>query len=212
MLFCAQGYCCNAPCAGACQSCALPNTLGTCTNVPINQVDPSAQCVDKLAPSCNTNGKCDGNGGCQLYVQGTTCLGSTCPAGASTFTGTSTCDGAGKCLTPNATPCFPYACGASVCKNSCTTTSSDCASPAVCSSNGSCGLKPPGQACVTGVECTSGFCSQSVCCATACTGRLSVLRAHHRARHLQQRPERNGRSAGDLPRSGQHHLRDRRLL
>ena len=48
-LSCAQGYCCNSPCGGACQSCALPNSLGTCTNVPANQVDPSAQCVDKLA-------------------------------------------------------------------------------------------------------------------------------------------------------------------
>ena len=167
-LSCAQGYCCNSPCAGACQSCALSGSVGTCTNVPANQVDPSAQCVDKLAASCNTNGKCDGNGSCQLYVQGTACLGSTCPGGTSTFTGTSTCDGAGKCVTPNAAPCFPYQCGASICKNSCTA-NSDCASPAVCI-NGSCGLKPAGQACVTAAECSSGFCSQSVCCATACTG------------------------------------------
>ena len=46
-LSCAQGYCCNSPCAGACQSCALSGSPGTCTNVPANQVDPAAQCVDK---------------------------------------------------------------------------------------------------------------------------------------------------------------------
>ncbi len=168
-LSCAQGVCCNSPCAGPCQSCALPNTPGTCTNVPANQVDPAAQCLDKGAAGCGTNGKCDGNGGCQLYLQGTTCGGSTCPAGTSTFTGTSTCDGAGKCVTPNPAPCFPFQCGTNVCKNICTS-DADCASPAVCNSSGSCGLKPPGQSCATAAECASGFCSQSVCCATACTG------------------------------------------
>ncbi|HEX3905469.1 MAG TPA: hypothetical protein VH853_21780 [Polyangia bacterium] len=168
-LFCAQGFCCNAPCNGPCQSCGLPNSIGTCTNVPVNQVDPSAQCADQTGPSCGTNAKCDGNGGCQLYVQGTTCAASVCPSGTSTFTGSSSCDGAGKCVTPNNAPCFPYECGAGICKNSCTS-NADCASPAVCNSNGSCGLKSPGQACVTAAECGSGFCSQSVCCATACTG------------------------------------------
>src|SRR6185437_14215748 len=109
-LTCAQGFCCNSPCGGACESCALPNAQGTCTNVPANQVDPSALCTDQGQTSCGTNGKCDGNGSCQLYVQQTTCAASTCPTGTSTFTGTATCDGAGKCLTPNASPCFPYQC------------------------------------------------------------------------------------------------------
>ena len=31
--FCAQGVCCDTACAGACKSCALTGTLGTCTNV-----------------------------------------------------------------------------------------------------------------------------------------------------------------------------------
>jgi hypothetical protein len=168
-LFCAQGYCCNSPCSGACQSCALPSSLGVCTNVPASQVDPTGQCTDKGATSCGTNGKCDGNAGCALYLSGTTCIGSSCPSGTSTFTGTSACNGAGKCVTPNNAPCFPYQCGVNVCKNSCTS-DGDCQSPAVCSSNGSCGLKGIGQACVTAAECGSGFCSQQVCCQTACTG------------------------------------------
>ncbi len=168
-LTCAQGYCCNAPCTGACQSCALPTSLGTCTNVPATQVDPAGICQDKGSTSCQTNGKCDGNGGCQLYVTGTQCIGSSCPGGTSTFTGTSTCDGTGNCVTPNPSPCFPYACGNAICKNSCTA-DGDCASPAVCIS-GSCGLKGPGQACVTSVECMTGLtCAQGYCCTSACTG------------------------------------------
>jgi hypothetical protein len=168
-LTCAQGYCCNAPCAGACQSCALPNSLGTCTNVPVNQVDPAGICQDKGSTSCQSNGKCDGNGSCQLYVAQTQCIASSCPAGASTFTGASTCDGTGNCLTPNAASCFPYGCGTGVCKNSCVA-DTDCASPAVCI-NGSCGLKGPGQACVTSVECMTGLsCAQGYCCTSACTG------------------------------------------
>ncbi|HVT08857.1 MAG TPA: hypothetical protein VHO67_15470, partial [Polyangia bacterium] len=167
--FCSQGVCCNSRCDGKCQSCALPTTAGTCTNVPAGSVDPTATCQDQGTGTCGTNGKCDGNGTCQLYPQGTTCRGSSCPAGSTTFTGVSACDGAGKCVTPNATPCFPYQCGAAVCKNSCAT-DSDCAPPAVCSSTGSCGLKGDGQACAAAAECLSGFCAQGVCCGTACQG------------------------------------------
>ncbi|HXJ18822.1 MAG TPA: hypothetical protein VMT03_01210, partial [Polyangia bacterium] len=164
--FCAQGYCCNSACGGKCQSCGLTNSLGACTNVPAGTVDPTATCADQGATSCGTNAKCDGNGGCQRYAQGTTCAGSTCPAGSTTFTAGSTCDGAGSCLTPNPTPCFPYQCGTNVCKNSCTT-DGDCASPAVCI-GGSCGLKGNGQSCASGAECLSGFCAQGICCGTAC--------------------------------------------
>jgi hypothetical protein len=166
--FCEQGFCCDTACQGKCQSCGLTNSRGTCTNVPAGSVDPTATCKDQGAATCGTNGKCDGNGGCALYGQGTTCKGSSCPAGSTTFTATSTCNGAGTCVTPNATPCFPYQCGASVCKNSCTV-DGDCASPAVCI-NGSCGLKGNGQSCASAVECLSGFCAQGVCCGTACQG------------------------------------------
>ncbi|HZL16912.1 MAG TPA: dickkopf-related protein [Polyangia bacterium] len=166
--FCAQGICCNAACGGACQSCALSNALGTCTSVPVNAVDPAGICKDKGATSCGTDGKCDGNGACQKYLQGTTCIGSSCPAGTTVFTAASTCDGAGTCVTPAPGPCFPFQCGVNVCKNSCAT-DADCASPAICNS-GSCGLKSNGRTCGTAAECSSGFCSQQTCCATACQG------------------------------------------
>lgn len=70
--FCAQGNCCNAACSGPCQSCALFNAPGTCTNVPVNAADPAEKCQDQASPTCGTNGKCDGAGACQL-VGGVAC-------------------------------------------------------------------------------------------------------------------------------------------
>ncbi|HVU51172.1 MAG TPA: hypothetical protein VHL80_10825 [Polyangia bacterium] len=165
--FCAQGVCCDAACAGACTSCALTGTLGTCTNVPNDAPDPADLCVDQGPASCGTNGRCQA-GACQKYASGTSCAASTCPASTTTFTPDSTCDGSGACVTPAASSCFPYQCGAAVCKASCTN-DVDCAAPAVCT-NGSCGLKGLGKSCADGDECQSTFCAQGVCCDTACDG------------------------------------------
>jgi hypothetical protein len=163
--FCAQGVCCDTACAGACTSCALTGSLGTCTNVPNNAPDPADLCADQGPASCGTNGKCQA-GVCQKYAQGTACAASTCPASTTTFTPGSTCDGRGACVTPNASSCFPFECGAGVCKNACTT-DADCATPAVCIA-GSCGLKGLGKTCADGSECLSTFCAQGVCCDSAC--------------------------------------------
>lgn len=165
---CEQGTCCLTACTGACRSCALPATLGTCTNVPANTVDPKAMCAVQASASCGTNGKCDGNGACQKFAIGTACAGSTCPATGTTFTAGSACDGNGTCVTPAAATCFPYMCGLNVCKTSCTA-DGDCAPPNVCKS-GTCGLKDDGSACGDATECKNGFCQQGVCCHTACTG------------------------------------------
>jgi hypothetical protein len=165
--FCAQGVCCGTACASACESCALSGAMGTCGDVPTGAPDPSNTCVAKAAATCGTNGMCAA-GACQKFAQGTPCGDPTCPAGGTTFTPGSTCDGAGACVTPSATSCFPFRCGAASCKASCAA-DADCGPPAVCT-GGSCGLKSPGAACADGAECASGFCAQGVCCRTACTG------------------------------------------
>jgi hypothetical protein len=165
--FCAQGVCCDGACAGACTSCALTGTLGTCTNVPNDAPDPADLCVDQGPASCGTNGRCQA-GACQKYRVGTSCAGSTCPASTTTFTPGSTCDGVGACVTPAASSCFPFECGAGACKAACMS-DADCASPAVCT-NGSCGLKGLGKTCADGNECQSTFCAQGVCCDNACAG------------------------------------------
>jgi hypothetical protein len=165
--FCAQGVCCATACASACRSCALSGTLGACTNVASGAPDPASTCLAQSPPSCGTNGRCEA-GACQKYAQGIPCADPSCPMGGTTFTPGSACDGAGSCVTPASTSCFPFRCGAAACKATCTA-DADCAMPAVCA-NGSCGLKPPGGTCADGQECMTGFCAQGVCCRTACTG------------------------------------------
>ena len=164
---CAQGVCCATPCASACKSCALPTSMGLCTNVPDGQSDPTGTCLDGGSASCGNNGRCQA-GACQSYMQGTPCSAATCPAGTTTFTPAGSCDGAGTCVTAAATSCFPFRCGAAVCKSSCTA-DADCAPPGVCS-DGSCGLKPDGATCAYGTECKSSICEQGICCHTACAG------------------------------------------
>jgi len=124
--------------------------------------------MDRDASSCDTNGKCEA-GACQKYALGTACVAASCPAGTTTLTRQSTCDGSGSCVTPAAVSCFPFRCGAATCKSICVA-DADCAPPAICNA-GSCGLKPNGASCGTdGSECLSGMCAQGVCCATACAG------------------------------------------
>jgi hypothetical protein len=165
--FCAQGVCCDTACDGACAACALPGTLGTCTAVPNGAPDPAGLCADMGPGGCGTNGRCQA-GACQKYLPGTACKDSTCPAQTTMFTPTSSCDGAGACVTPQGSTCFPFKCGSAVCKASCTS-DADCAAPAVCT-GGSCGLKQTGNACAEGMECLSGFCAQGVCCNSNCNG------------------------------------------
>jgi len=165
--FCAQGVCCATACADACRSCALTGVMGICGDVATGAPDPSGACAATNAATCGTNGMCAA-GACQKYAQGTPCGAATCPAASTTFTPGSTCDGAGACVTPAATSCFPFACGAAACKATCAG-DADCEAPAVCA-NGLCGLKSPGAACAEDAECASSFCAQGVCCKTACAG------------------------------------------
>jgi hypothetical protein len=163
---CAQGVCCATACAGACQSCAITGTMGQCTAVGAGP-DPAGTCTDHGTSTCGTDGKCQ-SGACERYQQGTACQGAACPASGTTFTPGGTCDGAGTCVVPASSSCFPFGCGISACKATCAA-DGDCAMPASCIS-GSCGLKTNGAVCSGGTECKSGVCAQGVCCATACNG------------------------------------------
>jgi hypothetical protein len=164
---CAQGVCCATPCSSVCKSCALPTTMGLCTNVGDGGPDPAGTCLDAGAATCGTNGRCQA-GACQSYALGTPCQPASCPSGMATLTPASSCDGAGTCVTPPQTTCFPFRCGTAACKSVCTA-DADCAPPGSCSA-GSCGLKPDGAICGDGTECLSGICAQGACCHTACTG------------------------------------------
>jgi hypothetical protein len=164
--FCAQGVCCDGACTGACMTCDLLSSAGTCTAVD-QAPDPQGKCASDPAQTCGTTGACS-KGACAYYEQGRNCRPATC-ATAESLTPASTCDGKGSCTTPAAQSCGTFACEGGACKTSCTaaTQAQDCVPPNTCLA-GSCGLKVNGAACTDASECQSGFCTEGVCCNTRC--------------------------------------------
>jgi hypothetical protein len=132
---CAQGVCCDTPCAGLCRSCSIPGSVGHCMLAPAG-TDPLAQCKADARPSCGQTGECDGTGHCQLWPAGTMCLPRRCSAGA--VAQPAYCNGSGTCVPGLSTACTPYACDPSsvACFTSCIPDAGQCASSAQCTSSG----------------------------------------------------------------------------
>ena len=123
---CTDGVCCASAACGACSACNIAGKAGTCAPVPAGP-DPTARCADMGSASCGTTGLCDGAGHCPDYPAGTTCAASACKSGrTSILVGTSTCDGAGKCVAGATTDCTPQACVSAACTVGCKVTT-DCA-------------------------------------------------------------------------------------
>jgi hypothetical protein len=81
---CEQGVCCSEACEGACTSCAVTGSFGTCVAMPpgLPPLDPSG-CPEEPASSCGRTGLCDGAGACEVLPEGTACVGNgTCQSGA----------------------------------------------------------------------------------------------------------------------------------
>jgi hypothetical protein len=175
--FCVDRVCCESACLGRCVFCALAGSPGRCRNVPADALDPRAAagvtdparvCGDGGVGACATNGRCDGNGGCQRYPDGTICQPETCdPVGNRQSVGV--CNGGACQVTSDA--CDPHVCNGIRCGQDCAS-DAGCVPPNVCDLGlRSCGKKPNGQPCAgTGAECLSGICAQGVCCATPCSG------------------------------------------
>ena len=162
---CVDGVCCESSCEGACRSCNSSGAPGLCLNVTADAQDPRRACPDLGAENCSTNGRCDGNGGCQKYPDDTThCAPETCIA--EKYTPPSTCK-AGVCQPSAFRVCDPYKCNGSVCFGACTS-DAQCTTGNFCQ-NASCGQKVNGTDCSQNDECKSGICAQGVCCASACT-------------------------------------------
>ena len=146
--FCVDGVCCESACEGKCSFCALPNAPGRCQNAPLGSLDPRAAagvtdpnriCADEGVASCGQNGRCDGEGGCQRYPDGSMCTPESCDRATHRYS-------VGLCLAgicnPGGRDCAPYTCNGNNCALRCASTA-DCASPHVCQAN-SCGKIPDG--------------------------------------------------------------------
>lgn len=176
--FCADGVCCDGACNNTCQACTMvkkgTGTDGVCGPVA-GDTDPDNECTDQGANSCSTNGSCNGAGACKLYASGTNC-GNTC---VGTSSQPRTCDGSGICAnTGMPTSCTPYNCDVATgnCKTMCTTVN-DCAAGSNCMNNMCVGLQGNGAACMSAVDCQSGFCVDGVCCNSACTSTCQACSA-----------------------------------
>ncbi|MCG3172124.1 MAG: hypothetical protein GMKNLPBB_00269 [Myxococcota bacterium] len=174
---CADGFCCDSPCNGFCEACSMaksgaPN--GQCAAVPSGQ-DPDSECVDQGAASCANDGYCDGAGSCRMYANGTICQQNSCTGAENeTLVNTDQCNGSGTCVDNNTTSCAPYKCtgapGSAACANSCVD-DSDCVSGYYCDGANTCQpKKAQGVVCSLGNECQSSFCTDGVCCDSACGG------------------------------------------
>ncbi|MDI1451101.1 hypothetical protein [Polyangium sp. 6x1] len=155
---CADAICCNNACTNGCQACNVAGSLGTCTNVPTGQDD---------SPSCTgVNNSCDGGGVCKKEL------------GVS-------CGNSGECLSGN---CVDGVCCVSSCGTACkacniagnlgqcvnipagqTDSAPACTGASQCDGMGTC-KKATGQGCGGANDCVSGFCVDSICCSTDCTG------------------------------------------
>jgi len=168
--YCVDGMCCDSACDGTCMACDVASSPGTCTQVPAGEAARRDQCATDPAPSCGTDGKCDGQGACSHYPIGMECAAAVCTPDGKAVMSASRCDGMGKCVaSTTSTPCDPYLCdsAAARCRTSCVTTDDCAANPCIAAK---CGKKPNSDSCNDGSECNSGHCSDGVCCNVDCAG------------------------------------------
>jgi hypothetical protein len=171
--FCVNGICCNGRCNGVCQTCSAAGSQGVCISVPAGGADPTHTCTDQGAPSCGTDGTCNGSGACRKYKAGTQCAPAKCASGA--VTAASVCNGTGTCQAGTTTACPGIMCDPTLpqCLSGCSQ-DSQCIAPNTCQ-NGKCGQSGPGGPCQDKADCKQTpapqFCVSGVCCnVSACSG------------------------------------------
>jgi hypothetical protein len=164
---CVDGVCCNTGSCSTCQACNL-NGLGTCANVGSGNGDPHNRCPAN--GECGNTGVCNGGGGC-TQQETTVMCGPAVSCSVGTYQPPSFCNGMGVCNRSSTQSCSPYVCGTGMCRPSCDI-DAHCASGYYCTgTSGVCLLKKsPGASCGLGNECTTGSCTDGVCCNSGSCG------------------------------------------
>jgi hypothetical protein len=126
----AEGVCCNAQCAGGCQTCV--GTLGQCTPIA-KGTDPNNACTMDDPSTCGHTGSCNGSGACEYYDSTTTCDSNpSCNTAKSGVILSRVCNGSGSCIPGSSQDCHGYACAGGQCGTTCGA-DSDCAGTSYCS-------------------------------------------------------------------------------
>lgn len=168
---CVDKLCCEEVCSSVCQSCRKSHTNqadGICAAV-LPGSDPYNHCTDeRTTKECGNDGTCDGKGACRKEGASHVCAKASCSQ--SIFTPAATCDGLGSCGSVEPENCLAFACTLEGCKKTCTT-QAECGSAAYCNLTvKECATKKvDGNPCKENLECLHGFCTDGVCCNSACT-------------------------------------------
>ncbi|HMA96216.1 MAG TPA: hypothetical protein VKP30_26195 [Polyangiaceae bacterium] len=167
---CVDEVCCAGKCDMLCYACSAKlkggGADGRCEPVAAG-VDVEEECSTDETSACGRTGGCNGAGACAVAPFGSVCGSASC-ASQSTAGSESSCDGQGTCLAPVITPCAAgYACRNDACLARCESVA-DCQTGYFCTRWECVPKLGNGDGCVDSVECTSGNCSNGVCCETAC--------------------------------------------
>jgi hypothetical protein len=162
------------PLAGACdlpESCDGIN--GAC---PADRfIDAGVQCRPAMGGPCDAPESCTGaSPTCPpdgLFPGGTQCGSPSCGIGE--LFPAPRCDDAGSCNTGAPTSCNGYQCVGTACLTSCTVTG-QCDGTHQCDGGQCLSLPGLGTPCTMDIQCSSGHCSDNVCCNVDCSGACKV--------------------------------------
>jgi hypothetical protein len=167
--FCVDGVCCDTKCGSQCAACDLTGKVGTCSAVTGAPRGTRAACAG-AAGECGA--VCNGTDvtACHYPTGAKSCGAASCKTSGGNYieTHVSVCDGAGACSDEPKT-CGGFVCGASSCKTGCTG-NTDCTTGFYCKSGACIPIEGLGTTCSDASTCTSGFCTDGVCCAVGSCG------------------------------------------
>ena len=173
---CVDGVCCDTDCDGQCEACDVRGHAGVCTPFAGDPRDHDREACAGDGTLCA--GSCNGvrRSSCAYPDDGTRCADPSCDPAENVAVDTSYCDGAGRCRRERVESCAPYVCAGDGCGDDCSS-DGECEGDTYCRSGRCVPRLEDGEDCTRGAQCASGFCADSVCCESACTGQCEACDA-----------------------------------